>query len=169
MTRPPQALPERVQQPDEADDQRGEDGNCKKSVGDATVLDESAGRALEVGEDVDVGRFGGEGHGEGGESGLAIEARTGKGSSGEEVGYGLHDVRFRLARIALKVKGDRQSGLGVQGRTPSVAGGNQQGQSLGDDGDLGGHGAEHFAIGLHAKLAGTRTGSVAGDRLGGDK
>src|SRR6266702_2130781 len=79
---PAAALPERVEKPDECDGDGGDEWNAKESVGDAAMLDESVGGAFEVGEDVDVGGLGGQGHGESGERGLAVESRTRQGGPG---------------------------------------------------------------------------------------
>src|SRR5476651_2254284 len=84
------ALPHRINQPDQADDDCGKHGYSQKCVGDAAVLNESNRGALEVREYVDVRCFGSKRHGDCGERGLAIKSRSGEGGSGEKVGDGLH-------------------------------------------------------------------------------
>ena len=77
---------------DGADDERGFEGEAEEGVGDAAVVLEGGDGAAEGPEGVEVGRFGGEGHGEGGVGGLAVEAGAGEAGSGQEVGDGFHWV-----------------------------------------------------------------------------
>ncbi len=54
------------------------------------MVGEAGERPPEGGDDVDIGRFGGEREGEGGEAGGAVESGAAETRAGEEVGDGFH-------------------------------------------------------------------------------
>ena len=59
------------------------------------MMGETDGRTLEVGDHVDVIGLGGERHGQGGESGFAIEASASEAGAGEKVGERFQAVEFK--------------------------------------------------------------------------
>ncbi len=79
-----------VEEPDSSDDNCGFEWYADKCVGDAAMVLEGCDGAVDGPEGVDVGGLGGDGHGEGGVGGLAVEAGAGEDGSGHEVGDGFH-------------------------------------------------------------------------------
>ena len=63
-------------------DGEGDDGGADEGVGDSAVVLEGGNRSAEVPDEVEVGRFGGERHGQGGVGGSAVEAGSGEAGSG---------------------------------------------------------------------------------------
>ena len=68
-------------------------------MGPSAMVLEGGDGAFDGPEDVEVGGFGGERHGQGGVGGLAVEAGAGEDGSGHEVGDGIHgDQAYRVGR-----------------------------------------------------------------------
>jgi hypothetical protein len=77
-------------QPDDAYDDGGFDGQADEGVGPAAMVLEGGDGAFDGPEYVEVGSFGGEGHGHGGVGCLAVEAGAREDGSGHEVGDWIH-------------------------------------------------------------------------------
>ncbi len=81
-----------MEEPDGADDGGGFEGQAEEGVGHAAMVLEVCDGAANRPEGVEVGGFGGDGHGEGGVGGLAVEAGAGEDGTGHEVGDGFHGL-----------------------------------------------------------------------------
>ena len=96
-----------VEEIDEGDDEGGFELEAEEGVGPAAVMLEGGDGAADGAEVVEVRSLGGEGHGEGGVGGPAVEAGTGEDGAGHEVGKGIHGVQDtvsqRDAAIVLRV------------------------------------------------------------------
>src|SRR4030088_1108976 len=79
-----------VEEPDRTDDDRGLEWEAKEGVGPAAMMLEGSDRAVDGPEEVEVGDFGRERHGDGGVGCLAIKPGSGEAGSGHQVGYGVH-------------------------------------------------------------------------------
>ncbi len=79
-----------VNEPDDGNSDKSNDRRCNESVGDAPVMLESYNRTTESPDDVQVGSFGGERHGERGVGGFTVEAGATEAGSGKEMGDGIH-------------------------------------------------------------------------------
>jgi hypothetical protein len=73
----------------ERDDQGGDNWDAEDGVGESAMMGEADSAAFEVPKHVDVWSFGGEGHSNGSECGLASEAGAAQGGAVEEVGDGF--------------------------------------------------------------------------------
>ena len=73
-------------------------------MGEAAVMGESIDRAFECADDIQIRRFGRQGHSRGGESSLAVESGAGEAGSGQEMGEGFQ-VEFCNTDIAGIVSG----------------------------------------------------------------
>lgn len=60
-------------------------------MGEAAMMSESINRSFESPKYIKIGRFGGEGHGGGGQRGLAVESHASQNGAGEEVGDGFQE------------------------------------------------------------------------------
>ena len=85
-----------MEEPDSADDDRGLEWDAEEGVGPSAMMLEGGDGAFDGPEDVEVGRFGGDRHGDGGVGCLAVESCAGEAGSGHQVGYGFHRVRSML-------------------------------------------------------------------------
>ncbi len=65
-------------------------GAPSKRVGEAAMMLERDQRSAKAPQDIEVGGFGGQGHGQRGVRGLAIEAGAAQACAGEEVGDRFH-------------------------------------------------------------------------------
>src|ERR1700677_4012833 len=82
-----------VEEVDGAEDDCALKRQPEEGVGDAAMVLEGGDGAAGRPEGVEVGGFGGEGHGEGRVGGLAVEAGAGEAGPGHEVGDGFHCVQ----------------------------------------------------------------------------
>jgi len=83
---------EAVPEVDGSGDCQGDEGCAEEGVGYAAMVFEERDRAAQAPQNVEVGRLGGQGHGQGGIGGAAVESCAGETGSGEEVGDGFHWV-----------------------------------------------------------------------------
>ena len=77
-----------MKEPDGADEDRGLKWEAEKGVGPAAMVLEGCDGTVDRPEGVEVGSFGGEGHGDGGVGCLAVEPGAGETGSGHQMGYG---------------------------------------------------------------------------------
>ena len=70
------------------------------------MVGETEDRALEVADDVEVGRFRRQDHGGGGEGGLAIEAGTAQAGAGKKVSDRFQDVVWYVEESYHRPSGD---------------------------------------------------------------
>src|SRR5208282_2629546 len=118
------------------------------------MMVEAEGGASEAAEDIEVGSFGGEGQGGGGERGLAIESGAAHDGAEEEVGYGFQG-EFSLSEGGLR-SGKILNHGEHRGYTGTDVG--QPGRNLEGVGGLGGghghDGRRPFADGMHGATIG---------------
>ena len=79
-----------VEEPEDGDDDGGFEGKPEEGVGDAAMMLKGGDGTVERPEDVEVGGFGGDGHGDCGVGSLAIEPRAGEAGSGQQMGDWFH-------------------------------------------------------------------------------
>ena len=92
-----------MEEPDRAYDDGGFEGKAEEGVGPSAMVLEGGDGALDGPEDVEVGGFGGERHGQGGVGGLPVEAGAGEDGSGHEVRDGIHgDQHIAASRIGTR-------------------------------------------------------------------
>src|SRR5271154_4590755 len=82
-----------MDQPDDSGRDERDHRSGDQSVRDATVVFEANQRSAKAPEDVEVGGFGSESHGQRGVSSLAVEAGASEAGSGHEMGDWVHRVR----------------------------------------------------------------------------
>jgi hypothetical protein len=75
---------------DGAGDREGDEGRSQESVGNAAMVFKDGDGAAKSPENIEIGGLGGEGHGQGGVGGAAIESGAGEYRSGEEVSDWFH-------------------------------------------------------------------------------
>ena len=83
-----------MEAPAEERDHEGDHGRADERVGESAMVLEADQRPAESPEDVEVGGFRGECHGQRGVRGLAIEAGAAQACAGEEVGDWFHELAF---------------------------------------------------------------------------
>jgi hypothetical protein len=82
-----------VEEPDRTDDDGSLEWEAEEGVGPPTMMLKGRDGTVDGPEDVEVGDFGSECHGDGGVGCLAVEPGAGEADSGHQVGYGFHRVR----------------------------------------------------------------------------
>ncbi len=90
--------------PAEERDHERDERRSQKCVGEAAMMLKGDQRPAEAPRDVEVRRFGGQGHGQRGICGLAVEAGAAQACAGEEVGDGFH----RFVKECLAFEGSIQ-------------------------------------------------------------
>ena len=87
-----------MEEPDGANEDGCFEGDAEEGVGPAAMVLEAGDGAVDGPEGVEVGGFGGEGHGQGGVGGFAIETGAGEDGAGHQVGDWFHAVQH-IARL----------------------------------------------------------------------
>ena len=80
--------------PNHTGDGQRDQRRTQKSVGNAAVMLKARYRPAETPEDINIGRLGGQGHGQRSVGRPAIEAGAGKACAGEEMRDGFHKLDF---------------------------------------------------------------------------
>jgi hypothetical protein len=81
-----------MEEPDSSDDDCGLEWNAEKGVSPSAMMLEGSDGAIDGPEDVEVGGFGSDRHGDRSVGCLAVEPGAGEADSGHQVGYGFHSV-----------------------------------------------------------------------------